>query len=110
MIELVVVGVPVKVDDALIVIIDEADDEIVLLEVMEEETEIIDETVYEDFAVSELDTDMTEESVGTIEEEIEAVVVDVGVSFELKLPGTVIEPVKDGLMDDDPLTDDELDG
>lgn len=89
---------------------DEADTKPVLLEVIEEETDVIDETLYEDFAVSEVDTDMCEEPVNRIEEDAEAVVVDVGVSFEVKLPGTVMEEIKVGLIDDDPLTDDELDG
>lgn len=92
---------PVCVEDA----------EIVLLEVMDDETEVIDETVYEDFAVSELDTDMSEEPVETMVEDAEAetVIVDVGVSFELALPGAVIELVRDDELIDDPLTDDELD-
>lgn len=89
---------------------DDPDKEPELLDVIEEDKEVIDETLYEDFAVSELDTDMIDEGLKVVEMETEAVVVDVGVSFDVKLPSAVIEGIKVGFIDDDPLTDDELDG
>lgn len=97
-----------KVGDEVIVMADEADNETVLVEVMEDELEIIDETVYEDFAVSEVDTDMKEEPLAVMDDVTEAIVVDVGVSFDVKLPPGVFDSIKDGLIDDDPLTDEEL--
>lgn len=71
---------------------------------MEGETDIIDETLYDDFAVSEVDEDTKEEGVSV------TTIVDVGVSFEVKLLCMLIEGVKVEVIEDDPLTDDELDG
>lgn len=87
---------------------DEPDNETVLLEVMEDETDLIDETLYEDFAVSEVDTDMKEEPLAVMDDVTEAIVVEVGVCIEVKLPTTLVEAVKLEVMDDDPLTDEEV--